>query len=83
MLYDTLALPGKNPLRDAHDALDKAVVTAYGFESKKDVVAQVLALNATVAVRIKTGQPVTGPGVPAEISEKSRVVSSDCAVKLE
>lgn len=83
VLYDTLALPGKNPLRDTHDALDKAVVTAYGFDSKKDLVAQVLALNATVAVRIKAGQPVTGPGVPAVISDKSTVVSSDCAVKLE
>lgn len=83
VLYDTLALPGKNPLRDAHDALDTAVVTAYGFDSKWDVVAQVFALKATVAVRIKTGQPVTGPGVPAVISDKSTMVSSDCAVKLE
>lgn len=69
-LYDTLHLPGKNPLRDAHHALDTAVMTAYGFSSKKDLVAQILALNASVATRIKTGQPVTGPGVPPITPDK-------------
>jgi hypothetical protein len=56
-------------------------MAVYGFESKNDVVAQVLALNATVAARIKAGQPVTGPGVPAVIADKLSVVSSDCAVQ--
>ena len=30
-LYRTLELPGANPLKDAHAALDAAVVAAYGF----------------------------------------------------
>jgi len=30
-VYRTLELPGKNPLKDAHAALDAAVLDAYGF----------------------------------------------------
>lgn len=81
-LYDTLELPGKNPLRDAHETLDKAVMAAYGFDNKMDVVAQVLALNTTVAANIQASQPVTGPGVPPVIDDKATVMSSDCAVTL-
>ncbi len=80
-LYDTLTLPGKNPLREAHAALDKAVLAAYGFGANKDVVAQVLALNAAVAGRSKAGQQVTGPGVPPIIDNKAMVVSGDCTVR--
>ena len=32
-VYRTLELPGKNPLKDAHAALDKAVLDAYGFSA--------------------------------------------------
>jgi hypothetical protein len=32
-------------LKDAHAALDTAVLTAYGFSTKKDLLAQLLALN--------------------------------------
>jgi hypothetical protein len=35
-LYRTLELPGKNPLKDAHAALDAAVLAAYGFDAEKD-----------------------------------------------
>ena len=34
-LYRTLELPGKNPLKDAHAALDAAVLDAYGLTPKK------------------------------------------------
>ncbi len=34
-----------NPPRDARAALDTAVLTAYGFSAKKDLLAQLLALN--------------------------------------
>ena len=44
-LYRTLELPGANPLKDAHAALDAAVLTAYGFDAKKDLLAQLLALE--------------------------------------
>ena len=52
-VYRTLApLPGANPLKDAHAALDAAVLAAYGFSAKKDLLAQLLALNLEVAQRI-------------------------------
>ena len=44
-LYRTFELPGANPLKDAHTALDIAVLTAYGFNAKKDLLAQLLPLN--------------------------------------
>jgi len=56
-------LPGANPLKDAHAALGTAVLTAYGFSAKKDLLAQLLALNQQVAAKIEKGEPVTAPGV--------------------
>ncbi len=53
-LYRTLELPGANPLKDAHAALDAAVLAAYGFTAKADLLAQLLALNQQVAARIAT-----------------------------
>ena len=61
-LYRTLELPGRNPLRDAHAALNAAVLTAYGFDAKRDLLAQLLALNFDVADRIEAGEPVVAPG---------------------
>ena len=60
-LYRTLELPGANPLKDAHAVLDAAVLAAYGFSPKADLLAQLLALNQTVATRIARGEPVTAP----------------------
>jgi hypothetical protein len=48
-VYRTLELPGKHPLKDAHAALDEAVLAAYGFDAKKDLLAQLLELNLKVA----------------------------------
>jgi len=51
-LYRTLELPGANPLKAAHAALDAAVLAAYGFTPKADLLAQLLALNREVAARL-------------------------------
>ncbi|MSR65453.1 MAG: class I SAM-dependent DNA methyltransferase [Verrucomicrobiae bacterium] len=77
-LYRTLQLPGKNPLKDAHAALDAAVLDAYGFSAKKDLLAQLLALNLDVAHRIEQGQPVTAPGVPKNYPDAKKLVTEDC-----
>ena len=37
---------------------------AYGFSAKKDLLAQLLALNQEVAAKIEKGEPVIPPGVP-------------------
>jgi hypothetical protein len=77
-VYRILELPGKNPLKDAHAALDAAVLAAYGFSPKEDLLAQLLELNLEVARREEAGDPVTAPGIPPGYSEPARLVTDDC-----
>ncbi len=82
-LYTTLETPGANPLRDLHTALDKAVLTAYGFDLAGDVLAQLLALNESVFARIGKGESVTAPGVPADYPDRAELVSVGCVQPRE
>jgi len=77
-LYRTIELPGKHPLKDAHKALDAGVLEAYGFSDKRDLLAQLLALNLDVAQRIDRGEPVTAPGVPPSYGDPADLISDDC-----
>jgi hypothetical protein len=77
-VYRTLELPGKNPLKDAHAALDAAVLAAYGFSPKDDILARLLALNLDVARREQSGEPVTAPGIPPGHPDPARLVIDDC-----
>ena len=77
-LYRTLELPGANPLKDAHAALDAAVLAAYGFNPSQDLLSQLLALNLEVAARIEKGEPVTAPGVPKSYPNPETRVTPDC-----
>ncbi len=77
-LYRTLELPGANPLKDAHAALDAAVLAAYGFSAKKDLLAQLLALNLEVAQRIEKGEPAIPPGIPPGFRQSDTLLSDDC-----
>ncbi len=77
-LYRTLELPGANPLKDAHAALDAAVLAAYGFDPKGDLLAELLALNQSVAARIQRGEPVTAPGIPPGHPDPASLVTDDC-----
>jgi len=77
-VYRTLELPGKHPLKDAHAALDAAVLAAYGFSPKQDLLKQLLDLNHTVAAAEKAGQPVTAPGVPASYGDPAGLITDDC-----
>lgn len=81
-LYRTLELPGANPLKDAHAALDAAVLVAYGFHSGKDLLAQLLALNQEVASRIEKGEPVTAPGLPLDGKDRLGYVTTDCIMPV-
>ncbi|MDP1525234.1 MAG: N-6 DNA methylase [Rhodocyclaceae bacterium] len=74
-LYRTLDLPGKNPLRDAHAALDKAVLAAYGFSAKADLLQSLLDLNSEVA---KVGAGGTAPGIPSGYPKPEQLVTPDC-----
>ena len=77
-LYRTLELPGRNPLKDAHAALDAAVLAAYGFDPHADLLAQLLALNLAVAGRIEAGESVSAPGLPPGFPEPAQMVTLDC-----
>ena len=77
-VYRTLELPGKNPLKVAHAALDRAVLDAYGFSPKGDLLSQLLDLNLQVARREKDKKPVTAPGIPPGYPDPDRLVTDDC-----
>ena len=77
-VYRTLELPGANPLKDAHAALDAAVLDAYGFSPKTDLLAQLLDLNHTVANRITNNEPVTSPGIPPNYPHPDSLITEDC-----
>jgi len=77
-LYRTLELPGRNPLKDAHAALDAAVLDAYGFSPRKDLLKQLLDLNLAVARQIDQGHPVTAPGVPPSYGDPADLITDDC-----
>ncbi len=77
-LYRTLELPGANPLKDAHAALDTAVLTAYGFNPKQDLLAHLLALNLAVAAKIERHESVTAPGLPPGFPEPEKLITGDC-----
>lgn len=93
-MYRTLEQPGKNPLKDLHAALDKAVLAAYGFQpspqpspasegGSSDVLKQLLDLNFAVAEHIEKGEAVTAPGVPAGYPDQAELVSAGCITPPE
>ena len=77
-LYRTFEWPGANPLKDTHATFDNAVLTAYGFSAKKDLLAQLLALNQEVAAKIEKCEPVMPPGVPKNYPDANKLVTEDC-----
>ncbi|WP_431126224.1 DNA methyltransferase [Flagellimonas flava] len=81
-IYRILEEPGANPLKDAHRKLDDAVLNAYGFSKRKDLLTQLLQLNFEVADTIEKGEEVQGPGLPNCVKSKKEFVSDDC-VKIE
>jgi hypothetical protein len=77
-LYRTLDTPGKNPLRDAQDALDATVRAAYGMKAKDDPLAFLLALNGELADREASMKPIVGPGLPPCVKDAAAFVTADC-----
>lgn len=77
-IYRILEEPGANPLKDAHRKLDNAVLNAYGFSKRKDLLSQLLQLNFEVADKIEQNEKVQGPGLPNCVKSKKEFVSNDC-----
>jgi hypothetical protein len=81
-LYRLLEQPGKNPIKELHITLDKAVMEAYGFDEKRDVLSQLLELNFSVAAKEEKEEQVQAPGWPEHIKGKEKFITDDC-VKFE
>ncbi|MFT7590053.1 MAG: type I restriction-modification system DNA methylase subunit [Limisphaerales bacterium] len=77
-LYRILEEPGANPLKDAHQKLDDAVLSAYDFGKRKDILTQLLELNFEVADKVEKGEEVQNPGLPKCVKNKKEFVSEDC-----
>ncbi len=82
-LYRILEQPGKNPIKDLHADLDKAVAEAYGFDTKQTtdtnyILQSLLQLNLEVAAKEKAGEAVTAPGLPVYITNPEGYVSEEC-----
>lgn len=50
---------------------------AYGFSDKEDMLAQLLALNLSVAEKEKKGEGVQSPGLPDFVKNKEQYVTDD------
>lgn len=48
------------------------------IRAKKDLLAQLLALNQQVAAKIEAGEPVMPPGVPKHYPDAQKLVTEDC-----
>src|SRR4029078_12567518 len=77
-LYRVLELPGKHPLKEAHEILNAAVLDTYGFRRDRPVLDQLLELNDEIARRESAKEPVTSPGIPRDYGDSSRLRSEDC-----
>jgi hypothetical protein len=77
-LYRTLELPGKHPLRAAHEDLDAAVRQAYGIGRRENELAFLLQSNQMVSTAISSGDQVAGPGLPSFVTNSTRFISDDC-----
>ena len=76
-LYRSLELPGENPVNTAHDRLDAAVMSAYGFSPSDDILERILELNHTVADKEALGEAVIGPGLPPTVTNADDFFSDD------
>ena len=77
-VYRLLEQPGANPLKIFHQKLDDAVLSAYGFTKRNDLLSQILELNFDVADKIKNGIEVEKPGLPKCVKNKSEFSTDDC-----
>ncbi|HKG38477.1 MAG TPA: DNA methyltransferase [Conexibacter sp.] len=77
--YSSLRDPGRNPLKTLQEELDAAVAAAYGFSATEDKLAQLLALNQSMAAE-EAGK-ITEPrkpgnlGLPNTMRTTSRIES--------
>lgn len=76
-LYRTLETAGESPFKQAQAVLDQAVRDAYGMSKADNPLTFILALNREVTSFEDKGKPVTGPGLPPSIKDRSKFVTAD------
>ena len=76
-LYNTLEVPGRNPLREAHEVLDESVREAYGMRKNEDILTFLLTLNKELHKKEQKGLKVTGPGLPLNVKNSGEFISKD------
>jgi hypothetical protein len=76
-LYRTLEKPGKNVIRDLHHELDNAVIEAYGFDPKADLLQQLLDLNLGLSDKEQNGEEIQSPGIPKGYKDISKLITGD------
>ncbi len=77
-LYRTLEKPGKNAIRDLHHELDSAVIEAYGFDTKADLLQQLLDLNLELSAKEQNSEEIQAPGIPKNYTDISKLITEDC-----
>jgi type I restriction-modification system DNA methylase subunit len=77
-LYRITEKPGKNPIKDIQYELDHNVIEIYGFDSKSDLLQQLLDLNLELAQKEEKGEIIQGPGLPDADCNHDLVYSNDC-----
>ena len=77
-LYRLMELPGANPLKDVHAALNEAVRAAYGMGKKQDALQFLLDLNEEMAAEEESGNAVIGPGLPSFVTDMKSFITKDC-----
>ena len=77
-LYNTLEVPGTNPLREAHKVLDESVQEAYGMQKNEDILKFLLILNKELHKKEQKGLKVTEPGLPLNVKNSGEFISKDC-----
>jgi hypothetical protein len=77
-IYRLVDTPGKNEIKELHENLDNAVLEAYEFSNKSDILEHLLLLNFEIIDREEKKMNVQSPGLPDFIRDKQKFISQDC-----
>jgi len=76
-LYRSLETPGRNPLRQAQDALDEAVRQAYEMRESQNTLQFLFELNQEVAEMEANNEVIMGPGLPPSVECPENFITDD------
>ena len=77
-LYRLLELPGDSPLKNAHIALDQAVLESYGFKKNVDILKSLLDLNLELSIKETNKEDIVSPGIPSCVKAPESLITEDC-----